>query len=311
MPLTYVSGNIFESPAETLVNTVNTVGAMGKGIAYKFKLLYPEMFSRYRSMCERGELTVGRLFLYRTEHKSVLNFPTKEHWRNPSKVVYLEEGLKTFVRTYETVGIHSVAFPALGCGHGGLDFKTQVQPMMETWLRKVACRVFIYPHKNSYQLPEHRNIRQMKKWLRSTPSDLSFVEVWEDLREVLSRRTTYTPFTTTTKYSATLTTDPAGIRIERSRKRWHILYDDLLDFWQQLRSFGFASSRFAPSNRSRDISYIAPIFAELQYIEPVRIASGYADDSDFDRYAEYALQFIPPPSDIATTDQFDLLPAAG
>ena len=100
MPTTYVRGNIFESPAETLVNTVNTVGVMGKGIAYEFKRLYPEMFREYRDLCERGSLQIGALYLYRTDHKSVLNFPTKKHWRSPSQPEYIEEGLKTFVRTY-------------------------------------------------------------------------------------------------------------------------------------------------------------------------------------------------------------------
>src|SRR2546426_1288320 len=117
--ITYVRGNIFESPAQTLVNTVNTVGVMGRGVAVEFKRLYPEMFKAYREHCERGDLTIGRLFFYRTEHKSVLNFPTKKHWRQPSRPEYIEEGLKTFAQTYERVGIHSVAFPALGCGNGG------------------------------------------------------------------------------------------------------------------------------------------------------------------------------------------------
>src|SRR5882672_1596604 len=131
--ITYVRGNIFESPAQTLVNTVNTVGVMGRGVAVEFKRLYPEMFKAYREHCERGDLAIGRLFFYRTEHKSVLNFPTKKHWRQPSRPEYIEEGLKTFAQTYERVGIHSVAFPALGCGNGGLDFEKQVQPLMEKY----------------------------------------------------------------------------------------------------------------------------------------------------------------------------------
>ena len=95
--ITYVRGNIFEAPAQTLVNTVNTVGVMGKGIALTFKSIYPEMFRQYVELCDAGELDIGRLFLYRTSNKLILNFPTKKHWRNPSKLEYIEAGLQTFV----------------------------------------------------------------------------------------------------------------------------------------------------------------------------------------------------------------------
>jgi O-acetyl-ADP-ribose deacetylase (regulator of RNase III) len=307
--ITYVRGNIFESPASTLVNTVNIVGAMGKGIALEFKRLYPEMFTQYRTLCERKELTIGALFLYRTEHKSVLNFPTKEHWRRPSKPEYIEEGLKTFVRTYESAGIHSIAFPALGCGHGGLNFESQVKPLMESWLSRVACRVFIYPHRAAYQIPEHRDVKEMKRWLRTMPRDLTFVEVWDDLRDLLARHRAFRTFTTNTRFSATMHDEPPGLRILRGPKKWLLPYDDLLDFWHQLRSFGFISARSAPSNRSRDASYVAPILAELPYVEPVRIAGDYVGDADFERDAEYALQFIPESSERQADTQFELMPA--
>ncbi|MGH7578417.1 MAG: macro domain-containing protein, partial [Longimicrobiales bacterium] len=114
--LTYVSGDLFRSPAQTLVNTVNTVGVMGKGVALTFKHSYPEMFKRYRALCEAGEYDIGKLFLWRTPHKWVLNLPTKKHWRNPSRPEYVEAGLNAFVRNFEKMRISSVAFPPLGCG---------------------------------------------------------------------------------------------------------------------------------------------------------------------------------------------------
>ena len=95
--ITYVSGDLFESPARVLVNTVNTVGVMGKGIAKEFKILFPEMFQRYRELCETRQFNIGNLYLYKTPHKWILNFPTKKHWRSPSRPEYIEEGLRKLV----------------------------------------------------------------------------------------------------------------------------------------------------------------------------------------------------------------------
>jgi len=79
--ITFVKGNLFESPAKVLVNTVNTVGVMGKGIAKTFKEIYPDMFKEYQGFCEKGQFKIGQLWLYTTKHKWILNFPTKKQWR--------------------------------------------------------------------------------------------------------------------------------------------------------------------------------------------------------------------------------------
>ena len=142
--ITYVVGDIFTSPAKVLVNTVNTVGVMGKGIAYGFKRIYPEMFEQYQYFCEEGMFNVGQLWLYKTPHKWILNFPTKKHWRSKSKVEYIEAGLQKFVDTYDLKGMLSVAFPMLGCGNGGLDWNTQIQPLMEEYLTDLPIDIFIY-----------------------------------------------------------------------------------------------------------------------------------------------------------------------
>src|SRR3954452_18416008 len=115
--ITFVRGDLFESPARVLVNTVNTVGVMGKGIALMFKTIYPEMFERYRALCEAKQLDVGKLWLYKTAHKWVLNFPTKKHWRSASNLEYVEAGLEKFVSSYAEQRITSIAFPELGCGN--------------------------------------------------------------------------------------------------------------------------------------------------------------------------------------------------
>jgi O-acetyl-ADP-ribose deacetylase (regulator of RNase III) len=140
----YVSSSLFTSPAQVLVNTVNTVGVMGKGIALEFKKLYPEMFREYQELCETGKLSIGKLHLFKSPNKWVLNFPTKQHWRHPSKVEYIEAGLVEFSRRYAQWGIHSIAFPALGCGNGRLDFASQVQPVMHKYLGRLPIEVFIH-----------------------------------------------------------------------------------------------------------------------------------------------------------------------
>jgi O-acetyl-ADP-ribose deacetylase (regulator of RNase III)/uncharacterized protein YwgA len=119
-----VIGDLFESDAQTVVNTVNTVGVMGKGVALEFKRRFPEMFEDYRQRCERGEVRLGKPYLYRTLLPPyVLNFPTKEHWRAVSKLSDITEGLDYLRQHYEEWGITSLAVPPLGCGHGGLEWR--------------------------------------------------------------------------------------------------------------------------------------------------------------------------------------------
>jgi len=181
--ITYVKGNLFSSPAKVLVNTVNTVGVMGKGIAKEFKAIYPEMFREYQALCESGELVPGKLFLYKTSHKWVLNFPTKRHWRQKSKVEDIEAGLRTFAEQYDTFGVHSFAFPQLGCGNGELDWEMQVRPLMERFLGPLPVDIHIHTYDQSL-LPEHRDVEQMRGWLRSEPRSLAFGEFWGDVIRV-------------------------------------------------------------------------------------------------------------------------------
>lgn len=142
--LTYTSGDLFQSPADVLVNPVNTVGVMGKGLAREFKRRYPDMFAQYRAMCEAGEFKIGDLWLYEGSDRRVLNFPTKVHWRSPSKPGYIEAGLRRFRVEYPAWDVRSIAFPALGCGHGELDFETQVRPLMEQYLTNLPPDISVY-----------------------------------------------------------------------------------------------------------------------------------------------------------------------
>lgn len=129
-----VEGNLLEAQADALVNTVNTVGVMGKGIALQFKRAYPEMFEEYRRAVKAGQLTVGRMQVWPTEAaygpRYVINFPTKQHRKGRSRIEYVSAGLKDLRRMVQELGISSIALPPLGCGNGGLPW-SDVKPLIE------------------------------------------------------------------------------------------------------------------------------------------------------------------------------------
>ena len=141
-------GNIFTSQCQTLVNTVNCDGVMGAGIALEFKLRHPEMFDKYVEHCRNGRIAIGKLWIYKPpadskEQRWVLNFPTKLHWKNPSRLEYLESGLEKFVQTYDSRGVKSVAFPVLGSMNGGLTEEESLAVMQEH-LRECSIPVEVY-----------------------------------------------------------------------------------------------------------------------------------------------------------------------
>ncbi len=179
--ITYVLGGFFTSPAQVLVNTVNTVGVMGKGLAKEFKAVWPEMFDAYVARCEAVDLVPGSLHLWRSPHKWVLNFPTKRHWRQRSRPEDVEAGLRTFAATWADYGITSVAFPQLGCGNGGLDWETQVRPMMERWLAPLPIDVSIHVADGRPLMPDGPEGEALVAWLRGEPPNPSFARFWDGL----------------------------------------------------------------------------------------------------------------------------------
>lgn len=137
-------GDIFESKAQTLVNTVNCVGVMGKGIAQLFKKNYPEMFLDYEGRCKLNQVHPGEPYLYKDIlGTSILNFPTKDHWRSPALLINVVRGLEIFIKKYKEWGVKSVAFPPLGCGNGGLEWEI-VGPIMYQKLSQLEIPVEIY-----------------------------------------------------------------------------------------------------------------------------------------------------------------------
>lgn len=151
----YTRGNLLEADVEALVNTVNTVGVMGKGIALMFKEAFPENFTAYEAACKRQEVVTGRMFV--TERDALLgprwiiNFPTKQHWRARTRMEWIEEGLEDLKRVIREQGIRSVALPPLGCGNGGLKWE-QVRPRIDAVLEGLAeVRVVVFEPAGEYQ----------------------------------------------------------------------------------------------------------------------------------------------------------------
>jgi O-acetyl-ADP-ribose deacetylase (regulator of RNase III) len=128
---------VFDVPVQTIVNTVNCDGFMGKGLALEVKRRFPRVFAKYQTLCKNRGLKIGKLQLVKGRDQWVLNFPTKNHWRAKSKITLIEAGLKNFKATYKRRGITSIAFPPLGCGSGGLRWD-EVQPVMHKYLEKLS-----------------------------------------------------------------------------------------------------------------------------------------------------------------------------
>lgn len=141
--LSYRKGDIFDSTAQVIVNPVNCKGHMGKGLALAFKQRYPHLFASYQQECREGKLRIGQPTLYKASTPWILNFPTKDHWRDDSKVEYLEAGLQYFVAHYKALDITSIAFPKLGAGLGKLSWNV-VGPLMVKYLSLVDIDVSIY-----------------------------------------------------------------------------------------------------------------------------------------------------------------------
>lgn len=144
MNINLIKGNIFTSKQQVLVNTVNCVGVMGAGIALEYRFRYPKMFQRYVELCDQGQIQIGKLWIYRDD-RWVLNFPTKKHWKHPSKLEYLAAGLEKFVASYREQKIKSIAFPLLGADKGGLDPQDSLQ-IMRDYLTQVDIPVEIYTY---------------------------------------------------------------------------------------------------------------------------------------------------------------------
>lgn len=159
----YIQGNIFDSSMMTIVNTVNTVGFMGAGIALEYMRRYPEMFEDYKKKCLNGNFKIGDLGIWKNTLPWILNFPTKIHYQDPSKISYIEMGLDKFSTIYKEEGITSIAFPQLGSQLGGLSWEHDVQPIMVAFLKDLDLEVEIYEYDRYADDKMYINLREILK----------------------------------------------------------------------------------------------------------------------------------------------------
>lgn len=169
----FASGNLLRANAEALVNTVNTEGVMGKGIALQFKNAYPAMFKAYEAACRTGEVRLGQVQVYDLGGivdgpRWIINFPTKGHWRSRSQLQDVAAGLKSLTETVQRLGIKSIAVPPLGCGNGGLSW-SMVKPLIEQAFAPLAdVRVLVYSPAGAPQSIDMPNRTPVPKMTVST-----------------------------------------------------------------------------------------------------------------------------------------------
>ncbi len=303
--LTYVQGNLLESPAQVLVNPVNTEGVMGKGLAKDFKQIYPDMFKQYQRYCETGQLTVGKLWLYKTPHKWVLNFPTKSTWRKPSQLSYIEQGLQAFANAYVRKGINSIAFPQLGCGNGELDWEHQVRPLMERILKNLPIEVYIHLYAKGRALPEHRSLAEIEKWLHSEPRTLAFAEWWRDMADLVARKPTWQALGTNTPFVAEILDD--SLRLKTAGRETSLVKEEVGTLWDTLRGYGLLTASQIPNGMQLWAKELLALLAGLPYCRLTQAASEYTAIGDA---AARGVQLIPVTVDETQTAEVFTLKAA-
>jgi O-acetyl-ADP-ribose deacetylase (regulator of RNase III) len=186
----HTSGNLLDAPVEALVNTVNCVGIMGKGIALQFRQAYPDNYKYYRAACERGEVRPGQMLVYDRGQlihpRYIINFPTKQHWKEKSRMEYIDAGLDALVREAKTRNIQSIAIPPLGAGSGGLDW-AKVKPKIEKAFAPLTeVRVLIYEPQGA-PAPERMQVGTEKP--RMTPGRAILLGLLESYAEPMYRLT--------------------------------------------------------------------------------------------------------------------------
>lgn len=162
MSIRFINGDMFASRAQALVNTVNCVGVMGKGVALEFKRRWPDNYKAYKKTCDLKLLRPGSMLVFDRgalfegeAPRYIINFPTKDHWRSKSKLDYISMGLDSLVEDVLELGIASIAMPPLGCGNGGLDWQ-DVKPLIETKLKRLSgVEVEVYEPARDKARPEH------------------------------------------------------------------------------------------------------------------------------------------------------------
>ena len=292
--LMYRRTSILESPAQTLVNTVNCVGVMGKGLAHAFKEREPEMFKAYKRICDQDALAPGKLWLWRGSCNWVLNFPTKVHWKNASRIEWIEQGLAKFVAAFSSQGITEISFPRLGCGNGNLEWD-EVRPVMEKHLSKISIPIYIHDHTVDVGLPEHLEAvaNELRKRSDADWSFSSFVSCIGDALTFTGGQ--FSTLGNDEAFSASLDSDHV-LSIETSESKSVLEEDDLRGVWLELQSGLVTRSKagWAASGGGEPLLSLLSVLPNVRPVEIQRQGSALP---------EYAVEPTPESRGLASTGQ--------
>lgn len=173
-------GNILEADADGVVNTVNTVGHMGKGIALQFRRAFPKNYESYRQACDNGEVQVGRMFIFDqqtlTNPRYIINFPTKRHWKGKSRMEYIESGLEALLGDVQRLALKSVAVPPLGCGLGGLNWVDVRKRLESAFERHPEVRWVVYEPAGAPAAKDMLNRTQRPRMTRARAAVLGLIK---------------------------------------------------------------------------------------------------------------------------------------
>jgi hypothetical protein len=239
---------------------------MGKGIAAEFKSRYPEMFSEYKERCDRVQFTPGSIWLWKGPDQWVLNFSTKNHWRNPSRLEYIEKGLLEFRKSYEELGIREIAFPRLGCGNGGLNWD-DVRPLMVRHLADLPIAVYIHDFQKDIGKPEHD-----LPLMRHVQTPTSFEEFCSDVKSTVEERAGKFRALLLNSYFSVELTDNFSLKDRSECGQIVADSEDLFRVWTLL-SFSEVSRADLPESVQPSALKLFSVLSELPYVRPVNIAS--------------------------------------
>ena len=271
--LHFIHSSILDSQSQTVVNTVNTVGVMGKRLAHAFRERYLTMFKTYKELCDNNQFSVGQLWLWRGGNQWVLNFPTKTHWRYPSKLEYIESGLIKFVANYESRGIREVSFPRLGCGNGGLSWEA-VKPLMEKYLGDLPIPIYIHDFEADIGAPEHKLAFMGKPYRRN------FDALLEDLRSIcLESAGLFKTIANKNLFRAEILVDGSVNFVDSEKKIGiSVSADELYEAWAMLINGPLGESRLIGEAKNAS-EYLLGLLASLPYARAVQLVTKDGDRS--------------------------------
>lgn len=263
--------SLLDSKAQTIVNTVNTVGVMGKGIAADFKKKFPDMYKDYKRHCDSGKFSAGTSWLWKGNDQWVLNFATKKHWRNPSKIDYLQSGLLEFRENFEDWGIREIAFPRLGCGNGGLNWD-DVRPLMIKHLRDLPITVYIHDFEKNIGSLEHSDDDDDDKLpLFASNVPVNFDNFCGDIKRLIERHNgELGTFKFERKFCLSIS-DEFEISLTDDENTVVANKDDLFQIWSQL-GHSPVSRYDLPESAYDNAMVVFSILSQLAYIRAINLA---------------------------------------